>query len=339
MDFYRERIMYTLAIAVLIFVTPFAILNFIQGHILLALGFAGVVVTFLIDGIALHLKKRPPIPFAYLVIPGIFTMIFSVATEGIPGAWGCFPATVLCFFVLPRRIAVATCLLMLVAAGGVLTQSIGLNMGLRFTVAMALNIVVIYFITAVIGDLQSDLIDQAITDPLTGAFNRRQMEFALDEAMARHQRTESPVSVLMIDIDHFKHINDELGHEAGDSVLKNLVSLIKARTRKLDRLFRMGGEEFLLLLPDTPGAAATKQADNLRTRIGDGSLIKNRHVTVSIGVAEYTADLPQNTWLKMADDALYRAKSDGRNRVVLADAASHPNSGDLEADGRRARPR
>jgi diguanylate cyclase (GGDEF)-like protein len=341
MEFYRERIMYTLAIAILVFVTPFAILNFVQGNIFLALGFSAVVITFVIDGLAIHLKKKPPIPFAVLVWPGVFTVVLSLVTEGIPGAWGCFPAVPLCFFILPRRIAVVTSLFMVVAGTVALSYTDDLNMALRFGAALSLNVVVIYFITSVILGLQNDLIGQAITDPLTGAFNRRQMEFALDESMARNQRTGAPVSVLMIDIDHFKRINDDLGHEAGDSVLKGLVTLIKIRTRKLDRLFRMGGEEFLLLLPDTPGASAVKQAENLRLRIAEAHLLKQRPITVSIGVAEYRNGLSQNAWIKTADDALYRAKSEGRNRVIFGETivTAPTDETEPESDERRGRPR
>jgi diguanylate cyclase (GGDEF)-like protein len=343
MEFYRERIMYTLSIAIFVVVTPFAIINIIQGHYYLALGFTTVVVSFLINGIALHLKKRPPIPFAYLVVPGIFTVIWSLATEGIPGAWGAFLSVPMCFFVLPRRVAIGTCVIMVVAGGIILSRSIDLETGLGFSTALALNAIVVNFITGVISKLQNDLIDQAITDPLTGAFNRRQMEFALDEAMARHQRTGAPVSVLMIDIDHFKRINDDLGHDAGDRVLKSLVLLIKNRTRKLDRLFRMGGEEFLLYLPDAPGAAAMRQAENLRQRVAEGHLLNNRQVTVSIGVAEYQNGLSLDAWLKKADDALYRAKSEGRNLVVMATPVASDDPEDstdtLSADERRARAR
>ena len=133
----------------------------------------------------------------------------------------------------------------------------------------------------------------------------------------------APASLVVIDIDHFKRINDELGHDAGDRVLKALVLLIKNRSRRLDRLFRMGGEEFVLLLPDTPGTAAMIQAENLRNRIADAGLLKNRAVTVSMGVAECGHELTQESWLKAADTELYQAKEVGRNRVVRA-ATSEP---------------
>lgn len=146
---------------------------------------------------------------------------------------------------------------------------------------------------------------------------------------------------MLIDIDHFKKVNDDLGHDAGDRVLKALVLLIKNRSRKLDRLFRMGGEEFLLLLPDTPAAAAMVQAENLRVRIAEGNLLKNRPVTVSIGVADIQRDLTQEGWVKIADNALYKAKEAGRNRVLRSDAndPAAPAADDAGSEGRRARQR
>ena len=147
------------------------------------------------------------------------------------------------------------------------------------------------------------------------------MEFALADALERYQLTGAPAAILMIDIDFFKRVNDDLGHDAGDRVLKGLVHLIQIRTRKLDRLFRMGGEEFLLFMPDTPAAAAMTQAENLRNRIAEAPLLKNRQVTVSIGFAEVQKSQTQEAWVKRADTALYQAKEGGRNRVVRAEDA------------------
>jgi len=318
LEFYRERILYLLAIAIIIFISPFAVIDLLEGNYALGFATAAVVVCFAIDAIAIHLKKRPPIRFEFLLIPTIAAIAISLKNESIHGALWCYPGVLLCYFVLPRRIATAGCLMMLAGAAPLVMNSLGQDIALRFVVSLALTIVVIYIITDVIRDLQSELLGQAITDPLTGAFNRRQMEFALDDAIERHLRTNASASILMIDIDHFKRVNDELGHDAGDRVLKALVLLVKNRSRKLDRLFRMGGEEFLLLLPDTSGAAAMIQAENLRARIADGNLIKNRQVTVSIGVAEIRRDVTQAEWIKGADTALYQAKETGRNRVVRA---------------------
>lgn len=266
LEFYRARIMLMRAAAIALFVTPFVVLNFFQGHIFLAFATLSIVVAFGIDGVAIHLKRRPPIPYPFLLLPTIVAIGYTLATEGLHGALWCYPGVLMCYFVLPRRMAVAASLALLAGAAPLVLAALGESNALRFAVSLALTIVVIYIITDVIRELQGELLGQAITDPLTGAYNRRQMEFALDDAIERHQRTGAAASVLLIDIDHFKRVNDELGHEAGDRVLKGLVQLVKSRTRKLDRLFRMGGEEFLLFLPDTPGNAAVIQAENLRAR-------------------------------------------------------------------------
>ena len=341
LEFYRERIMYLLAVAVLVFLTPFAVIDFLEGHYFLGVATFAVVVCFCIDGYAIHTKRRPPIPFQFLLLPTIAAIGTSLMTDAIHGALWCFPGVLLCYFVLPRRIAIGASLTLLAVSGPMVLVSLGQDIALRFVVTLALTIVIIYIITDVIRELQNELLAQAVTDPLTGAYNRRQMEFALDEGIERHQRTGAPSSVLLIDIDHFKRVNDELGHDAGDRVLKALVLLVKNRSRKLDRLFRMGGEEFLLYLPDTPIAAAMIQAENLRNRIAEGNLIKNRAVTVSIGVADCQRDITQDMWIKSADNALYKAKETGRNKVVRGGevAGEEPATAGAESDGRRARTR
>jgi len=338
LEFYRERIMYLLAIAILLFLVPFVVLDFVEGHILLGIATLAVVICFCIDGFAIHLRKRPPIPFEYLLIPVVAAIGISLTVNGMHGALWCYPGVLLCYFVLPRRWAVAGSLGLLAVAAPIVLMSLGQEIAVRFVVSLALTIVVIFIITDVIRELQSELLAQAITDPLTGAYNRRQMEFSLDEAIERHMRTSAPASVLLIDIDHFKRINDELGHDMGDRVLKALVLLIKNRSRKLDRLFRMGGEEFLLYLPDTPVSAAAIQAENLRNRVAEGNLAKGRQVTISIGVAALQRDLSRDEWIKLADNALYSAKQTGRNRVVCAEGTV-TDAEASESNARRSRQR
>jgi len=176
--------------------------------------------------------------------------------------------------------------------------------------------VIINIILNIISDLQGRLLDQAITDPLTGAFNRRHMESCLGDAIERNRRTNSPASVLLIDVDHFKNINDRFGHEAGDSVLKSIVSLIDKRSRRLDLLFRMGGEEFLLFLSDTRSIDAVRLAEQLRASVAKSHMLADWPLSVSIGVSELRPGESLDSWIKHADSALYMAKETGRNRVV-----------------------
>ena len=147
-------------------------------------------------------------------------------------------------------------------------------------------------------------------------FYRRQMEALLSESLERRARSSAPASILLLDIDHFKNINDRFGHNVGDEVLRNLVTLLKKHVRKLDRVFRTGGEEFLLLLTDTKAADATIHAERIRILISQATLTPQCTVTVSIGVAECVPHQTTESWIKNADDAMYFAKSEGRNRVV-----------------------
>jgi diguanylate cyclase (GGDEF)-like protein len=159
------------------------------------------------------------------------------------------------------------------------------------------------------------LMGQVITDPLTGAFNRRHLDASLSIAIERRNRTGEPASLLLFDVDHFKRINDALGHPAGDETLTRLVALVSRRARKLDALFRIGGEEFVLLLPGTRYAGAVVVAENLRVHVHDADLVAGRRISISIGVSELQKGQSVSCWIQNADAALYRAKRGGRNRV------------------------
>ncbi|MCE7031572.1 GGDEF domain-containing protein [Lysobacter sp. GX 14042] len=153
-------------------------------------------------------------------------------------------------------------------------------------------------------------------DPLTGVYNRRRLFERLEEEVERSRRGHSPLSVCMLDVDHFKEVNDRHGHQAGDQVLRQVATTIAASLRSIDSLGRYGGEEFVLVLPQTPRDGARKKAERVRGAI-DLSCACGRALTVSIGVAGYRPGDSVDTLLARADAALYRAKAKGRNRVVL----------------------
>lgn len=161
----------------------------------------------------------------------------------------------------------------------------------------------------------------ATTDTLTGVLNRRAFIAQLEQELARCQRSRRPGTLMMLDLDHFKQINDRHGHPGGDAVLIRVCRTLESRLRKTDALGRLGGEEFAILLPETDAASARELAEELR------QLVAQQHidwetgaitVTVSIGVAEFLAEQATAPLLNRADAALYRAKDEGRNRVVLA---------------------
>ena len=160
----------------------------------------------------------------------------------------------------------------------------------------------------------------ATTDSLTGLHNRRYFDERLGNALARLQRSKQPISMILFDIDKFKHINDTLGHAAGDAVLENLARLIKARTRASDVFARLGGDEFAFIMENTNLPEAKKLADDLLASVVAHGFTYESHiipVTLSIGIAGFD-QAPRDAEIiyKVTDDALYDAKRNGRNQVV-----------------------
>jgi diguanylate cyclase (GGDEF)-like protein len=159
----------------------------------------------------------------------------------------------------------------------------------------------------------------AITDPLTGVYNRRHFEKLIKTEFSKAVRYKSPLSCLMVDVDHFKRINDRYGHDAGDSVLRKVTEILSSSLREVDVLARWGGEEFIILLPNTDRDKALVVAERILRNISGHrfeKLAERERVTVSIGVAVVDGDTKDwEALIKQADDALYRAKAKGRNRV------------------------
>lgn len=164
------------------------------------------------------------------------------------------------------------------------------------------------------------LVRQAIRDPLTGVFSRRSGEEVMELQFMVSCRSNAPISVAFFDIDHFKQVNDQFGHEAGDKVLVDVTSIISANLRRGDTLVRWGGEEFILVMPNTDRKQARAALLRLR-EIGFGLRPDNTPVTASVGIAERIADraLDWKSLVELADQRMYQAKESGRNRVVSAE--------------------
>jgi diguanylate cyclase (GGDEF)-like protein len=174
--------------------------------------------------------------------------------------------------------------------------------------------------------LREALRHEAIRDPLTGLYNRRFMDETLERELRVAARAGRPLALVMIDIDHFKRLNDTYGHAVGDTVLKQVATSISARVRASDLVCRFGGEEIVVILPDTALDAATLVAEALRTAVRELALTDGTGPigpsTVSLGVAAF----PQHgataaALMRAADAALYQAKRQGRDRVVAAELA------------------
>ena len=171
----------------------------------------------------------------------------------------------------------------------------------------------------------NDLEQETFTDPLTGIYNRRFMEKRLAEEISKARRYNFELSVLLFDLDYFKRVNDEYGHQAGDQVLIEFSALVNGQLRDSDILSRYGGEEFIIIAPNTGPANAALLAERLRARTEAQEFLKDHegiqqtelHITVSIGLASFgDGNDNEETLIGNADRNLYQAKDEGRNRVV-----------------------
>ena len=168
---------------------------------------------------------------------------------------------------------------------------------------------------------QAEATRLATTDPLTGAYNRRTFHELAEREMSRARRASQPLSIIMLDVDHLRRLNDDYGHRAGDEVLQRIADLVRTALRKEDMLVRFGGEQFLVILPEVSGPGAVVVAGRIRRAVSDTTIEAAGHalqVTVSLGVAARLDEGPESVdgLVARAESALALAKQRGRNRVV-----------------------
>jgi diguanylate cyclase len=266
------------------------------------------------------------------VKPGIYlASVFSVAGTliainlGVNGLFWIYPLILFNFFMVTAGKALIATIMVLLSLviysrldHGTVFESNYQMMSFLVTCMMAS---ILSFVFAYRTRNQRDLLQQlTILDPLTGARNRRAMNDELKIAASTYRRHGNSYGVLVMDLDHFKQINDSYGHQAGDQVLVDFVELIRGASRKEDRLFRFGGEEFLLLLPNTERAGLQAAAQHLQQQVAKHLKGPGGKVTMSVGGAILRPNEHWEALLQRADQRLYRAKGAGRDRIVIDDS-------------------
>ncbi len=240
----------------------------------------------------------------------------AIQYNGLMSVMWAYPLMLVGYFVAPRGPAHLLMVAHVVATSVSIGFVLGPAVGARVAVTMLVTLVLLNVVINVVGELQQTLQQQANTDPLTGVFNRRYFESVLAVPPAPPQQD----ALLLIDIDHFKAVNDRHGHAAGDAVLRALADTVRRRTRRDDLLFRTGGEEFALLLRNVDERQATQIAESMRVALETARLLPGERITVSIGISLRPHGAPVDDWIKRGDVALYEAKRAGRNRVMKAAA-------------------
>jgi diguanylate cyclase (GGDEF)-like protein len=296
-------------------ITPFGLWRLSQGQ--WGQGVFDLVLVVVLFGLAWLGREARWLRSASVGVASLYVLasLFVAYQFGPLGHLWFYPAMVAGYFIVRANEAVWLALLGLFAH-----MLLALRQGwtAEAVTFLATSLLVCIFIFAFSSRLRQDnrrLYTDSTVDSLTNAGNRR----LLDDALAEVSADDYPgrPSVLMFDIDHFKQVNDTYGHAVGDLCLSRLASRVMSQLQGGQRLFRYGGEEFVVLLPDEPQQAAGL-AERLRADVAQATLIRESAITISIGVAERLPGEAIHTWLRRVDDALYQAKQTGRNRVCLA---------------------
>lgn len=299
-------------------ILPLAVVRFMDGQLTQAIIDVGLIFGILTLGFAVYHTRRiryASIAIAILCGGGVLSGVYLTGPQQVYWA---YPALLAIFYLLRPIEAILLTLTMIVALipaflpvqDPVGTTTIFMSIGLMSTFGYAFSLV---------NNRQHEqLIQLATKDPLTGAGNRRALEAKLEDVVRKSRRQPTVASLIMLDLDHFKAVNDAHGHATGDQILKSLTEIINLRIRVTDSLFRIGGEEFVIVLDGQEREQAQHLAEQLRTLVEANELVPDHDVTISLGVAEFVYDQPWGEWLHRADQAMYDAKRRGRNITRLA---------------------
>lgn len=305
-------------------VLPFALYRLVAGPVSVALLDFAVIAAA--AGAIAHVWRGGEVEPAARVISvvmgagvlGVAAIVGAYATHWV------YPYIIAVFLITTRRWAVGLTAATLVGLLLIPDAYASVLQAAMHTTTGALTAAFAYVFAQRAGRQHAHLHRLATHDELTGALNRRSLGGELGQAIDAARHDSGVASLAVLDLDHFKDINDAHGHDTGDRVLAEFARLVRDGTRRSDRFFRLGGEEFLLLLPGADAAALARLCETLReatrTRLEAGGA----PVTVSIGAAVLKPGEPAHEWLARADRAMYRAKREGRDRVVIDAAAPAP---------------
>lgn len=315
----KETVLLLLSTLVAAAVTPLAYVRLRDEHLKLAFVNAGMVCVMLLLFLFVYVSRTTRTAGILSALSFISAALMSILLLGVSEVYWAFPALMVAYFMLDTRQAT-------ILAGGFVgcflaivwdeLPAVGL---VKICLTLVVTVLLAHALSLSNRRQLESLRRMANVDPLTGAGNRRAQNLKLDAANAIFHRSRSPASVLIIDIDHFKKINDSHGHIVGDQVLIDLCELVRRSTRATETLYRYGGEEFLVVAEQTALDTAVNLAEKLRSQIAQQGFATGIRLTVSIGVAEVHHGENREGWLGRADAALYRAKGRGRDQVIVAE--------------------
>ena len=304
--------------AIAVMLGPIDAHNFYAGHYIPAFAGLFLLALFLFNIVLLARDREPFLSPPTVLLMTLFLVLLSLAYGLNYNLYWIYPLLVALPVLLKTRVSVWLGILV----GVMVTPFVFMRFDSSTAIIVCMSMVHTWLISAwmmfAVSEQSRRLSELAITDSLTGAFNRRHLQREARKAFQVWRRERRPATLLLLDVDYFKDVNDSLGHDAGDRALCSIVEIIRNRLRQDDAVFRYGGEEFVALLLETDEAHALQVAEDIRTAVQAADVAPALETTVSIGVCDVTQADSIDHWLSQCDRALYQAKAEGRNRVVIA---------------------
>lgn len=330
---FQYRFIYVLGT---VFIGIFAAVNLFKGNMPLFLVLTVCLVcTIAVNLIAVRSNKLKMAGWYYsLILVALIMFLLISGGVSLTGPLWTYPIVIIVISLLGYKSGAIICIYLIVFASGVFIideqYSFITNYDRQFEFRYIATLMALSGVTLSIEysrnlsyllskNLEDKILALSRTDPLTGLLNRRGFEERFLAAKNRFERYEQAFSLMLIDIDHFKPINDEYGHLIGDSIIAGVANLILTETRSMDEVGRWGGEEFIVLLQDTNLALATQVAEKIRCQVKDNQQLLdlvNTSISVSIGVTSHIQNQDLSQMVEKADKALYMAKKSGRDSVV-----------------------
>lgn len=316
---YRAKATLGVAMVAFVLLLPISVWDFVGNRTAIGIGSICIVLFLMVNASLVMVGRCHQKLTLYGLVPAGMTFMLGVfQDDAFIGSLWCYPSIVACYCMLSAKRATVANLIILVISIPVILTTLPPVYAYRVCATLMAISLFATILVRVIDKQQHRLHELLIHDSLTGLLNRFTLSTTLCNAIEQFKTLGTRSSILAIDIDHFKSINDRHGHDVGDQVLHDVSQLFLRNLRESDVAFRSGGEEFVILLHNSDLREAKNIAQRLRHVIELAPIVPNHSLTVSIGIARCEFLEDWTGWMKRADESLYEAKNQGRNRVVVS---------------------
>lgn len=309
-----ELIVLSLCVLSMMGLALFAVIRLQRGETMIALidlvGFLGTVLLFSY----VYRTHKVSVAGPLLGLLSISGAVSLLAYGGADERYLLYPTIVLLFFLMPSIWALTVATLAVIVSSMFIFPEVDVFTFGKYLLSVSGCFLFAYIFARERNHQRDELLSLSTLDALTGVGNRRAFDTHLDEVLRMQERNPGDINLLLLDLDNFKQVNDSLGHDAGDQVLREVAASITGRMRAGDHAFRFGGDEFAIL---AQGKGVESLAENLCVRVADYAKAEKLPISVSIGIGSLGVGDSGSDWVRRADAALYRAKESGKNRVCI----------------------